>query len=73
MGRGALCVCVTFIEELARLGPQTVSMVSEINRDNLSVRTFRVRRRPADGRAYALSIAEQYGLTYERIKERLES
>lgn len=73
MARDALCVCVTFIEELARLGPQTVSMVSEISPDNPSARTFRVRRRPADGRAYAVSVAEQYGLTYERLRERLAS
>ncbi|WP_322054945.1 MutS-related protein [Paraburkholderia bannensis] len=71
--RDALCVCVTFIEELARLGPQTVSVVSEIDTDDFSLRTFRVRRRAADGRAYALTVAEQYDLTYERIKERLAS
>lgn len=69
----ALGVCVTFIEELAQLGPQTVSMVSEIAPGDPSARTFRVRRRPADGRAYAVSVAGQYGLTGERLRERLAS
>ncbi|SDC94014.1 MutS-related protein [Paraburkholderia lycopersici] len=73
MNRDALCVCVTFIEELARLGPQTVSMVSEISPANPAARTFRVRRKIADGRAYAVSVAEQYGLTFQRLKDRLES
>lgn len=73
MERDALCVCVTFIEELAQLGAQTVSMVSEVNPSNSAERTFRVRRKPADGRAYAIAVAEQYGLTYERLKERLAS
>ncbi|MFP6560979.1 DNA mismatch repair protein MutS [Paraburkholderia sp. B3] len=73
MDLDALGVCVTFIEELARLGPQTVSMVSETATGDPSARTFRVRRRPADGQAYAVSVAEQYGLTYERLKERLAS
>lgn len=73
MALDALGVCVTFIEELARLGPQTVSMVSEIAPGNPSARTFRVCRRPADGRAYAVSVAERYGLTHERLKERLAS
>jgi Mismatch repair ATPase (MutS family) len=69
--RDALCVCVTFIEELARLGSQAVSMVSEIRPDDPASRTYRVRRRPADGRAYAVSVAAQYGLTSEHLKERL--
>ncbi len=73
MVRDVLCVCVTFIEELAELGPQTVSMVSETSPANPAQRTLRVRRRPADGRAYAVSVAELYGLTYERLKERLAS
>ncbi|CAE6838386.1 DNA mismatch repair protein MutS [Paraburkholderia domus] len=69
--RNALCVCVTFIEEIAHLGEQAVSMVSEIKPGDPASRTFRVRRKPADGRAYAVSVAEHYGLTYDHLKERL--
>lgn len=69
----ALCVYVTFIEELSRLSAQTVSMVSEVVPDAVITRTFKVVRRPADGRSYALSLAGQYRLTYEQLRERIGS
>ncbi|MGH6877144.1 MAG: MutS-related protein [Rhizomicrobium sp.] len=73
MELGAICVWVTFLDELSSLSEKTVSMAAEIPPTNPELRTFRIVRRPANGLAYAMAIARKHGLTYELLAGRIRS
>jgi DNA mismatch repair protein MutS len=66
-----LCVYVTFVDELAAYGPSVVSMASTVVPGNPAERTYKVVRKPADGLAYALAIADKHRVTYDQLTRRL--
>jgi len=66
-----ICVSVTFLDELVSMSASTVSMVGEVGQEDPSRRTFRILRRPADGLAYAMAIADKYRLTENAVKKRI--
>ncbi len=67
----ALAVVVSFIDELSELAPSTISMVSTVDPDDPAVRTFKVERQKADGKAYAYALARRHRLRYSDLIGRL--
>ena len=68
---GVIGVFVTFVDELAVLTPSTLSMMSTVDAHDPAIQTFRIVRKPADGRAYALALAAKYGLTRSQLHARI--
>lgn len=66
-----LGVYVTFVDDLSALHESIVSVTSTVDERDPAIRTYKIVRQPANGLAYAAAIAEKYGLTYKRLRERL--
>jgi DNA mismatch repair ATPase MutS len=69
---GSPAVVVTFLDELASHSEKAISMMSTVSKDNPAQRTYKIIRKPPDGLAYAMSIAEKYDLTYKQLNRRLK-
>jgi DNA mismatch repair ATPase MutS len=66
-----ICLYVTHIHELVSASDKIISLVATVNTDKETTRTYKIVRKPADGLAYANSIAKKYNLAYSQIKERI--
>jgi DNA mismatch repair protein MutS len=70
-GRGAVCVVVTFLTELAAADPTIASLTGVTDPLDPTRPTFRLERRAADPLAHARAVADIHGLGYDAIRERI--
>ncbi|HKL80524.1 MAG TPA: hypothetical protein VJ888_08825 [Mobilitalea sp.] len=71
MDMDCLGAYVTHIYELTKEDDRVVSLVAALLAEGSNIRTFKIERRPADGKSYANTIVEKHHLTYQEIKERI--
>ncbi len=71
MDADCLGAYVTHIYELTKGDDRIVSLVAALLSEESNLRTFKIERRPADGRSYANTIVEKHQMTYQAIKERI--
>jgi DNA mismatch repair ATPase MutS len=69
--KGSICLYVTFIHELSEF-PGTKSYVSQVDRHNPDIRTYRIIGQKSNGMAYANALAEKYGVTYDTLRRRIK-
>ncbi|EFK36133.1 MULTISPECIES: MutS-related protein [Chryseobacterium] len=71
---GSYCVWVTFIEELSAATKTSISMSATVNPESPDAeRTFKIIKKDPDGKAYARSLAERYGLSFNQLLKRIAS
>ncbi|MDR0916137.1 MAG: hypothetical protein LBN02_02980 [Oscillospiraceae bacterium] len=70
---GCPAVVVTYLDELATHGAETVSMVFTVDENEPERRTFKIERGAPHGIAFAMQIAGRHNLTYEQFSRRLQA
>ncbi len=63
---------VTHIHELTKGDDRIVSLVAALLSEDSNIRTFKLERKPAEGKSYANTVVEKHRMTYQAIKERLQ-